>query len=68
MTLDLIITNIFNCRAGELTVVIDYHACVEYLAKYPSKGGPRSSIMKSAFDSTVRNCNIESNPTKRIKR
>ena len=31
----------------DIQVVIDYHACVEYLAKYPSKGGPRSSIMKS---------------------
>lgn len=29
----------------DIQVVIDYHACVEYLAKYPSKGGPRSSIM-----------------------
>lgn len=48
--------------------MIDYHACVEYLAKYASKAEPHSSVMKSAFNSIVRNCNTDSNPTKLIKK
>ena len=53
-----------NC---DIQVVNDYHACVEYLAKYASKGKPHSSAMKSAFNSILCNCDIESNPTKLIK-
>ena len=49
-----------NC---DIQVVIDYHACVEYPA---SKAEPRSSVMKTAFNSIVRNCNTDSNPTKLI--
>lgn len=40
-----------------IQVVIDYHACVEYLAKYASKGDPRSPVLKQAFNSTMRTCN-----------
>ena len=54
-----------NC---DIQVVIDYHACVEYLAKYASKGEPRSPVMNLAFNSIVRNCNNNSNPTKVIKK
>ena len=54
-----------NC---DIQVVIDYHACVEYLAKYASKAEPRSSVMKTAFNSIIRNCNTDSNPTKLIKK
>ena len=54
-----------NC---DIQVIIDYHACVEYLAKYASKGKPRSPVMKTAFNSIVRNCNIDSSPTKLIKK
>ena len=54
-----------NC---DIQVVVDYHACVEYLAKYASKGEPRSPVMKLAFNSIVRNCNNNSNPTKVIKK
>ena len=54
-----------NC---DIQVIIDYHACVEYLAKYASKGEPKSPVMKLAFNSIVRNCNNNSNPTKLIKK
>ena len=54
-----------NC---DIQVVIEYHACVEYLTKYASKGEPRSSVLKTAFNSIVRNCNNESSPTKLIKK
>ena len=54
-----------NC---DIKVVLDYHACVEYLAKYASKGEPRSPVMKLAFNSIVRNCNKNSNSTKVIKK
>ena len=54
-----------NC---DIQVVIDYHACVEYLAKYASKGEPRSSVMKDAFNCIVRHCNSDSSPTKLIKK
>ena len=54
-----------NC---DIQVVLDYHACVEYLAKYASKGEPRSPVMKLAFNSIVRNCNNNSNSTKVIKK
>lgn len=54
-----------NC---DIQVVIDYHACLEYLTKYASKGEPRSTVMKTAFNSIVHNCNSESSPTKLIKK
>lgn len=54
-----------NC---DIQVVIDYHACVEYLAKYASKGEPHYSVMKSAFNCIVCSCDIQSNPTKLIKK
>ena len=54
-----------NC---DIQVVIDYHACIEYLAKYASKGEPRSPVMKTAFNSIVCNCNMDSSPTKLIKK
>lgn len=54
-----------NC---DIQVVIDYHACVEYLAKYASKGEPRSPVLKQAFNSLVKTCNNNSNPTKVMKK
>lgn len=54
-----------NC---DIQVVIDYHACLEYLAKYASKGEPRSPVTKTAFNSIVCNCNIDNSPTKLIKK
>ena len=54
-----------NC---DIQVVIDYHACVEYLTKYASKGEPCSSVLKTAFNSIVRNCNNAGSPTKLVKK
>ena len=54
-----------NC---DIQVVIDYHACVEYLTKYASKGEPRSPAIKTAFNSIIRNCNLHTSPTKLIKK
>ena len=54
-----------NC---DIQVVIDYHACVEYLAKYASKGEPRSPVLKQAFNSIMHSCKNNSNPTKLIKK
>ena len=53
-----------NC---DIQVVIDYHACVEYLAKYVSKGEPRSPVLKQAFNFIMHSCKNNSNPTKLIK-
>ena len=54
-----------NC---DIQVVIDYHACVEYLAKYASKGEPRSPVLKQAFNSIMHSCKNNSNSTKLIKK
>ena len=51
-----------NC---DIQAVVDYHACVEYLAKYASKSEPRSSVMKVAFNSLINQCN-NSNTVKLI--
>ena len=49
-------------------MVIDYHACVEYLSKYACKGEPRSQLLKHVFSSIVHNCTKDTNPTKLIKK
>ena len=54
-----------NC---DIQVVVDYHACVEYLAKYASKGEPRSPVLKQAFNSIMNSCKNNTNPTKLIKK
>ena len=54
-----------NC---DIQVVIDYHACIEYLVKYASKGEPRSPVLKQAFTFVMRTCSINNNPTKLIKK
>lgn len=54
-----------NCN---IQAVIDYHASIECFAKYTSKGEPRSPLMKTAFNSIIRNCNINTSPTKLIKK
>lgn len=43
-----------NC---DIQAVVDYHACVENLAKYPSKSEPNSSVIKVAFNSLINQCN-----------
>ena len=39
-----------NC---DLQVIIDYHACVEYLSKCAAEGEPRSTILNDAFAGVV---------------
>ena len=38
-----------NC---DIQVIIDHHACVEYLTKYAAKGEPRSSVL-DAFNGVI---------------
>ena len=49
-----------NC---DIQAVIDYHACVDYLAKYE----PPSPINKTAFNTIILSCNTNTSPTKLIK-
>ena len=44
-----------NC---DIDVVTDYHSCIEYLAKYASKGEKLSSVVRDVFASAVRNLNV----------
>ena len=49
-----------NC---DIQAVIDYHACVDYLAKYE----PPSPINKTAFNAIILSCNTNTSLTKLIK-
>ena len=42
-----------NC---DIQVIIDYHSCLEYIAKYASKC-EKLSVAKEAFTSVVSECN-----------
>lgn len=39
-----------NC---DIQVIIDYHSCLEYIAKYASKSEKMSSVAKDAFKSVL---------------
>lgn len=39
-----------NC---DIQIILDYHACLEYLVKYTSKAEKMSSVVKSAFTNVV---------------
>ena len=54
-----------NC---DIQVVIDHHACVEYLTKCAAKGEPRSSVLKQAFNSIVQNVDNNSHPHRALKK
>ena len=43
-----------NC---DIQVIIDHHACVEYLCKYAAKGETRSPMLKDIFNSVLTNSN-----------
>ena len=47
-------------------IQVDMH--VQYLAKYESKGEPRSPLLKPAFNSIMCSCSINNNPTQLIKK
>ena len=58
-------------RGGEQTdiqVILDYHACIEYLCKYAAKGEPRSNMLKNTFNSVVRNLNSSADSLKAMKK
>lgn len=50
-----------------MQVILDYHACVEYLCKYAAKGEPRSNTLKNAFRNVVGNLKANTNPLKAMK-
>ena len=54
-----------NC---DIQLIIDYHACVEYLAKYASKAEKMSAITKDSFTSIVSKVNDDCNIQSIIKR
>ena len=45
-----------------MQLVIDYYACIEYLAKYAAKSENVSLITKDAFENIVRDVSDESFP------
>ena len=54
-----------NC---DIQVVIDHHACVEYLAKYAAKGEPKSQQLKETFNAVIKSSSFEDEPNKVIKK
>lgn len=54
-----------NC---DIQVIIDYHACIEYLCKYDAKGEPRSPMLKDTFNAIMKNVKPDSNPQKAMKK
>ena len=54
-----------NC---DMQVILDYHACVEYLCKYAAKGEPRSSTLKNTFNAVVNNLKTSIDPVKVMKK
>ena len=41
-----------NC---DIQIIVDYHACLEYLVKYTSKGEKASSVLNDVFTNVVQN-------------
>lgn len=54
-----------NC---DIQVVIDYHACVEYLAKYAAKCESRSHLLKQALTTVVHNSQVSTDVVSIIKK
>jgi hypothetical protein len=48
-----------NC---DIRVVIDHHACVEYLSKYVAKGEPKSPMLKETFNAVMKNVGSNVHP------
>ena len=53
-----------NC---DIQIIIDHHACVEYLAKYAAKGEPRSQQLKDTFNFVIKSADHDTNVKKAIK-
>ena len=54
-----------NC---DMQVILDYHACVEYLCKYAAKGEPRSNTLRNTFNAVVNNLKTSTDPLKVMKK
>ena len=54
-----------NC---DIQIIIDYHACVEYMAKYASKGEPKSPILKQTLKSVLEHNTNTTDTSKLIKK
>ena len=54
-----------NC---DIQLIIDHHACIEYLAKYASKAEKLSSIARDAFVSVISNIQENSTPQNLIRK
>ena len=54
-----------NC---DIQIIIDYHACVEYMAKYASKGEPKSPILKQTLKSVLANNATATDSSRLIKK
>ena len=54
-----------NC---DIQVIIDHHACVEYLSKYAAKGEPRSPMLKDTFNAVMKNVDSHLDPRKAMKK
>ena len=53
-----------NC---DIQVIIDYHSCLEYIAKYASKGEKMSSVAKEVFTSVLHEASHDSDNKNVIK-
>ena len=54
-----------NC---DIQIIIDYHACVEYMGKYASKGEPKSPILKQTLKSVLEHNTNTTDTSKLIKK
>lgn len=52
----------------DIQIVVDYQACVEYLAKYAAKSETRSHLLKNTFSAIVQNCQSTTQATTVIKK
>ena len=51
-----------------IQLIIDHHACIEYLAKYASKAEKLSSVARDAFVSVIRNIQENLTPQNLIRK
>ena len=54
-----------NC---DIQVIIDMHACLEYITKYAAKGEPKSPVLKQVLNSVIKNVDNTSSPNRLIKK
>ena len=54
-----------NC---DIHVIIDMHACLEYITKYAAKGEPKSPVLKQVLNSVIKNVDNTSSPNRLIKK